>query len=63
MTFDDIVVAIGLLCVFEGVLYGLFTKNAQRMAFDISEMPEEALRMVAVVILAFGVFLIWTVRG
>lgn len=63
MTIQDIVVAIGLLCVFEGVLYGLFTKNAQRMAFDISEMPEETLRMIAVAILAFGVFLIWTVRG
>lgn len=63
MTIQDIVVAIGLLCVFEGVLYGLFTKNAQRMAFDISEMPEETLRMIAVAILALGVFLIWTVRG
>lgn len=63
MTIQDIVVAIGLLCVFEGVLYGLFTKNAQRMAFDISEIPEETLRMIAVAILAFGVFLIWTVRG
>ena len=63
MTFEILVVAFGLLCVVEGVIYGVFTKSAQRMAFDISEMPEDVLRMVAVAILAFGVFVIWLIRG
>lgn len=63
MTFETLVIALGLICVVEGVIYGVFTKTAQRMAFDISEMPEDIVRLVAVGILAFGVFVIWLVRS
>ncbi|KAB0537717.1 DUF2065 family protein [Pseudochrobactrum algeriensis] len=60
---SDLITAIGLLLVLEGLLYGGFPHFARRMAKDVSEAPENYLRIAGIVALALGVGVIWLVRG
>ena len=60
---QDLITAIGLLLVFEGLIYGGFPVIAKRMAKDVSEAPENYLRMAGLVALALGVGVVWLARG
>ena len=60
---NDLITAIGLLLVFEGLLYGGFPTFARRMAKDVSEAPESYLRTAGMVALVLGVGVVWLVRG
>jgi len=60
---SDLVAAIGLLLVFEGLLYGGFPGAARRMAMDMLQLPEHVLRIVGIVAMAIGVLLVWLARG
>lgn len=60
---SDFVVAIGLVLVIEGVLYGCFPSLARRMAEQASLTPEAQLRVIGVVALALGVLIVWLARG
>lgn len=59
----DLVVAIGILLVVEGVLYGGFPSLAKRLAAEVSLMPENRLRTVGMIAMAAGVAVVWLVRG
>lgn len=59
----DLVAAIGLLLVLEGVFYGGFPRLAKRVAAEASSMPEELLRIAGLVAAGIGVLLVWLVRG
>ncbi|MCM0751322.1 DUF2065 domain-containing protein [Brucella pseudogrignonensis] len=58
---SDFLAAVGLLFVFEGLLYGGFP--CQKLARDASEAPESMLRIAGLSALAIGVFIVWLVRG
>ncbi len=60
---SDFLTAIGLVLVFEGLLYGGFPFIAKRMAWDVSQAPVELLRVAGLVAMALGVCLIWFMRG
>lgn len=60
---QDLITAIGLLLVLEGLLYGGFPRTAMRMAKDVSEAPETYLRTAGMVALVLGVGIVWMVRG
>ncbi|MGB6120183.1 MAG: DUF2065 domain-containing protein [Mesorhizobium sp.] len=60
---QDFLVAIGLVLVIEGVLYGGFPSLARRMAAQATETPENGLRMAGLAALCIGVFIVWLVRG
>ena len=60
---SDLVVAIGLVLVIEGVLYGGLPQFAKRLAAEVLTMPEQALRIGGLVAVALGVVIVWFVRG
>lgn len=59
----DLVTAIGLVLVIEGILYGGFPGFARRMAAQAALMPDELLRVVGLVAAGAGVLVVWLVRG
>ncbi|WP_343312306.1 DUF2065 family protein [Brucella sp. BE17] len=59
----DFLAAVGLLFVFEGLLYGGFPALARKLAKEASETPENALRVAGIAALAIGVAIVWFVRG
>ena len=60
---SDFLAAVGLLFVFEGLLYGGFPLFAKKLARDASDTPENMLRIAGLAALVFGVGLVWLVRG
>lgn len=60
---SDFIVAIGLVLVLEGVLYGGFPRLLKRMAAEVVAMPESALRTGGVLAVGLGVLVVWLVRG
>lgn len=60
---SDFLTAVGLLFVFEGLLYGGFPFFAKKLARDASEAPENVLRIVGLTALVIGFGIVWLVRG
>jgi len=59
----DFVVAVGLVLVFEGLVYGGFPNLARRLASEVLAMPEAVLRAAGLAAIAAGVALVWLARG
>lgn len=59
----EIVVAIGLFLVIEGLVYALAPFAVRRMAERLPELSDQDLRVFGAIAVAFGVFLVWMVRG
>jgi len=60
---SEVVAAIGLVLVLEGVLYALFPEFMKRMAQQVTQTPGDTLRVAGVVSAALGVAIVWLVRG
>ena len=60
---SDLIVALGLVLVIEGVLYGGLPQLAKRLAAEVLTMPEQALRIGGLLAAVAGVFIVWLVRG
>lgn len=60
---SDLLVALGLVLVIEGVLYGGLPRLAKRLAAEVLSMPEQALRAGGLMAVAAGVAIVWLVRG
>lgn len=60
---SDFLAALGLVLVFEGLLYGGFPHLAKRMARDVIEMPESVMRTIGLTVMVGGVLIVWLVRG
>lgn len=60
---SDLIVAIGLVLVIEGLLYAAFPGPMRRMVEDITKLPDSNLRSVGLVALVIGVIIVWAVRG
>jgi uncharacterized protein YjeT (DUF2065 family) len=59
----DLVVAIGLVLVIEGLVFAAIPGTAKRLAASALETPEGSLRIAGVVALFLGVLIVWLVRG
>jgi uncharacterized protein YjeT (DUF2065 family) len=59
----ELVVAIGLVFVIEGLVFAAFPGTAKRLAATALESPENSLRIAGIVSAVIGVALIWLVRG
>jgi uncharacterized protein len=59
----ELVVAIGLVLVIEGLVFAAFPGAAKRLAATALESPENSLRIAGIVSAVFGIVLIWLVRG
>lgn len=60
---QDFIVAIGLVLVFEGLVYGGFPSAAKKLAAQVTEMPEALLRTVGLAAIVIGVGVVWLIRG
>ena len=60
---SELVTALGLVLVFEGVLYALAPGGMKSMMRSALETPDQTLRVAGLVAVAIGVFLVWIIRG
>ena len=60
---EDLLVAVGLVLVVEGIVYGGFPLLAKRLAVEVLSMPESRLRAAGVIAMLVGVAIVWLVRG
>ena len=59
----DLLVGLGLAAVIEGALYALFPAQARLVWAMIAGMDEQRLRLIGLAAAAFGVLVVWMVRG
>jgi uncharacterized protein len=59
---QQFLIALGLLLVFEGLLYAFLPGHLRKMAEALNAMTNEQLRFGGTVAIAIGVFVIWLVR-
>lgn len=60
---EDFLAALGLVLVLEGLVYGGTPGLAKRLAAEVTQMPESALRTGGLIAMAAGVIIVWLVRG
>ncbi|WP_378950134.1 DUF2065 domain-containing protein [Mesorhizobium sp. ANAO-SY3R2] len=60
---QDFIVAIGLVLVIEGLVYGGFPVQMKRLAAQMADIPESVLRVFGLVAVAIGVGIVWLIRG
>ncbi|GHC75371.1 DUF2065 domain-containing protein [Limoniibacter endophyticus] len=59
----DLVTAIGLVLVFEGLVYGGFPTLAKKLAQEAAITPERLLRIGGLSAMVVGVLIVWFARG
>lgn len=59
----DLIVALGLVLIIEGLLYAAAPGFVRRMAMEVPNIAEQSLRIGGVIAIAIGVFVVWLVRG
>jgi uncharacterized protein YjeT (DUF2065 family) len=59
----DLIAALGLVLVLEGLIYGAFPAFAKRLAAEALTIPESMLRIGGIAAMAVGVVVVWLVRG
>ena len=60
---SDLVAALGLVLVIEGLLYALAPSVAKRIAEEAQRVGNDTLRTSGLVAVGLGVGLVWLVRG
>jgi len=59
----DLIVGIALVFVIEGLLYAAFPNAMRRMVEQMAELTDTNLRTAGITAIAFGVVIVWFVRG
>lgn len=59
----DFLIALGLVCVIEGLVFAAFPGPAKRAVMVILETPDGPLRLLGLGSATFGVLVIWFLRG
>jgi uncharacterized protein len=60
---SHLVAGLGVALVLEGLLWALAPDLARRIVAQIAGLANSRIQMAAVVAVAFGVLLVWLVRG
>lgn len=60
---SDLIVAIGLVFVIEGLLYAAFPNAMRKTVEDITKLPETNIRTMGLLAVIIGVVIVWAVRG
>jgi uncharacterized protein YjeT (DUF2065 family) len=60
---SDFLAALGLVLIFEGILYGGFPSFAKRMVAQLLQLDDSALRIIGTAFVAIGFIVVWAVRG
>ncbi len=59
----DLLLALGLVFVIEGLLYALVPGHLKTMMKAMETVPDETLRLGGMIALGFGVFTVWLVKA
>lgn len=60
---SDLAVALGLVLVFEGLIWALSPAFGRRMLAVATATPESTLRASGWIAILLGAFVVWLVRG
>ena len=60
---SDLIVALGLVLVIEGVLYALFPDAMRRMMAQVLDMPPSVIRGVGLLAAVVGLGIVWLIRS
>ena len=60
---DDFLTAIGLVLVIEGIIYGLFPDQMERLLATRLTMPPEFIRRSGLSMALIGIIVVWFMRG
>lgn len=60
---SDLLVAIGLVLVFEGLLWAAAPQLGIKLLAAAAQTPEQALRMGGAAAVFAGIVIVWLVRG
>ncbi len=60
---QDLLTALALILVIEGLLLCLLPETMKRMVVDVLTLPTNVLRIGGLVAAAVGVFVVWLIRG
>lgn len=60
---DDLVTAVGLVFVIEGLLYVIAPARLKSMLAMMEQIPDDTLRLLGVVAVASGVAIVWLARS
>ena len=59
---NELLIAIGLVFVLEGLVFAVFPEEWKKMVTAAQNMPAGELRKFGIGAMALGVFLVWLVR-
>lgn len=59
---QNLLMALGLVFVIEGLLYALVPGHLKNMMKAMESVPDDSLRIGGLVALGFGVFMVWVVK-
>ena len=59
----DLVTALALVLVIEGLMYALFPDHLKRMMVTIMSVPASTLRVAGLTAAIVGVGIVWLLRG
>tara|TARA_R110002126_G_scaffold24259_7_gene84695 strand:+ start:1354 stop:1539 length:186 start_codon:yes stop_codon:yes gene_type:complete len=60
---SELVVAVGLFLVIEGLVYAISPSSIKKMAQILPQIPDNQLRNFGMIAIAIGVGLVWLIRG
>jgi uncharacterized protein YjeT (DUF2065 family) len=60
---SDLLVAVGLVLVIEGLLWAAAPQAGLRLFATAAQLPEQTLRAVGTAAVVMGLILVWLVRG
>ncbi|MCX2721914.1 DUF2065 domain-containing protein [Roseibium salinum] len=60
---SELLTALGLVLVFEGVLYALAPGGMKQVMRSALETSDQTLRTAGLIAAAIGVLLVWIIRG
>jgi uncharacterized protein len=60
---QDLLMALGLVFVIEGLLYALVPGHLKNMMKAMENVADETLRIGGLAALGFGVFIVWVVQS
>ena len=60
---QDLLTAIGLVLVIEGLIWAVFPRYGRRMLEVAASTPEQQLQVGGAAAVAIGVLIVWLVRG
>jgi hypothetical protein len=60
---QDLLTAVGLVLVIEGLIWAVFPRYGRRMLEVATTTPEQQLQVGGAAAVAMGVVIVWMVRG